>query len=793
MSKKLHLQGIEADYLRIVSEFAVNMAAVSSIEDILWYLAKNVISEFGFEDVVIYLLDEQQGVLNQVATYGNKNPYGTNILDPIQIKLGEGIVGKVAQTKKAVLVDDTRLFPGYILDDEFRLSELAVPMMVDDKLLGVIDSEHPDKGFYNQQHLRSLCAIGTIAATKINKAKILTELNQTIGQLEYSCKIQDSLFDIADLIFKSNSMKDFYQKLQQHLNQLTYAKHCYIAQFFETEEQWQCLYDQQQSLSYQQQLAPNLGETQQLLLNYARSTNSDILLESEQLFDILPAAESQRQQQLTQWLAIPFSYSGTQGMLVLQSYQDAYQFQRNDIQILQFAAKHIGNALQRMESSYDNAFLSLHDPLTKLPNRLLFVDRVENAMLSVQSDTIAGIAVLYVDVDRFKWINDKFGQTIGDELLVEIAKRIQKCLRTNDTLCRLGGDEFAILIKPLNARAEVKKIATNLLKRFESPFEVGKHTIKASISIGIACFDADAISKRPLLLQADDAMQQAKMNGRQQFAFYNGCVDSQMSGYQLQSAFNDAVSQRQLKLVFQPIINLQTDTVCAAEALIRWHHPEQGMISPAVFLPAFEQAGLLNRLDNYVVDCAIEFLLAYQTILPPQFKLSINISGAGFNSPELLRQLQQYYCQYASLLTMLCIEVTEQTVVSSVKETKQTMMAFRQMGLTLSLDDFGTGYSSLSYLAQYHFDVLKIDQSFINSIEQGKHSAIIIKTILSLADSLGIKTVAEGIETRYQYQHMQALNCQFGQGFLMSAGVEPEKLVGMVGHCPKALSACTIN
>ncbi|MDP2559663.1 EAL domain-containing protein [Psychrobium sp. 1_MG-2023] len=786
---------IERHYLSVVSELAVDLVSMNRVEQILWHVAKNVVAELGFDDVVIYLFDPQTQVLNQVAAYGNKNPHEDDILEPIEVPLGEGVVGHVALTKQPLLIPDTRNYPAYIIDDEIRLSELAVPIIADSQLIGVIDSESPTVNFYNQDQLRILVAIASMVATQVSKIRSVTELQKAVDELEYSSKIQDCLFEIAELIFKTDSLPAFYQRLHTCIGKLTFAENFYIAildkdkseltvtycvdEMYESEENEVIAYDR-----HKPSITGYVIASEQSLLLFEEDIERLIDEEAIYILGDLPKA----------WLGVPFGDGEIQGIVAVQSYTDGYAFDQKDQKLLTFVAKHIHNAIERMQSKSDLQFMALHDPLTHLPNRLLFIDRVEHAITATKRHVDRSIAILFLDLDRFKQVNDTYGHHIGDELLVGISHRISSCLREVDTLCRLGGDEFAILLENITDEADVETIANKIIFAVQQTVLLHDFRINISTSIGITFYKQGLISSEVLLVQADKAMYQAKLHGRNQIYYFQQQDQNDLQvSYKIEHDFLVALEKRQLFLEFQPIVDLQSGIIISGEGLIRWSHPERGLIPPNEFLLEIQRAGLLHQLDLYVLQRAIDFLGCWLDELPSGFRLSINISGAGFTAPALLDRLQLLYQESPHLLQALCIEITEQTTVDNVEQTQNMIKRLGLMGIEVALDDFGTGYSSLSYIHQLTFDTLKIDRSFVKNVEEGKYNQTILETIISLSRSLNIKTVGEGVETAEQYQLLAQLGCQRGQGYFMSKPVSAGNFIHLIKNKVNYLGCANVS
>lgn len=791
MSKEVVAQDQGRLYLSVISEFAVDLLKMNSVEQIVWHTAKNVVARLGFEDIVIYLFDPHTKRLVPKATYGEKNPSEHTKFEPMEIELGTGIVGRAAITKRPIVIDDTRQYYDYIVDDKPRLSELAVPMVVDGKLIGVIDSEHPDVAFYSQEQLDIVITIASMVATQISKLQSVVELQRTVDKLEYSSKIQDSLFEIAELIFETESLEEFYKRLHQCIARLTFAKNFYIARQSKDKKSITLPYcvDELDDVGANETII--LSDTKPSITGYVLMANKAYLVYENELRQMVDEGKVYILGSLPKaWLGVPFGDDKNRGIVVVQSYSDGYMFTEKDRQLLKFVAKHIHNAMERMQSKADLEFLALHDPLTKLPNRLLFADRVKHAIASIKRKGETSLSVLFLDLDKFKQVNDSYGHHIGDHLLIEIANRISECLRSSDTLCRLGGDEFAILLEDIESGNDTATVADKIIERVQEIVSIDDLNISISTSIGVADYRSQDISVNTLLVRADEAMYQAKILGRNQVYYYSEKNNKENTdSYKIERDFLAALGKKELYLVFQPIVKLKTGVIVGAEALIRWRHPKLNIVPPDNFLPAIEKAGLLHHLDLYVAEAAMTFIEKHQDIFHDKFKLSINISGASFTAPELMEKLKYYYDHTPQLLSNLCIEITEQTIVDHIKNTQKNIRLMNSMGIHISLDDFGTGYSSLSYIHQFTFNTIKIDRAFIKNVEDGKNTGVILETIVNLSSSLNIKTVAEGIETKEQFKLLGDLNCDRGQGYFMSKPLEENPFIDLVNSktCYKQL------
>lgn len=770
---------INKQYLDVVTTFAVDLLSMNSTEDIIWHAARNVVAKLGFDDVVIYLFDEKKQKLVQAATFGNKNPKEYEIFEPIEIALGEGIVGQVALSHQPSIISNTQLEPGYIVDDQVRLSELTVPMVVDNKLIGVIDSEHIEKNFYTKEHLKSVLAIASLVATQISRFEMISQLEQVIIKLEYSGKIQDSLFEIAELIFTTDNIEEFYRQLHLFIGRLTFADNFYIGLQSDDKKSIYLPYCVDENDEVVTNETISLETSIPSISGYVLKNNVPLLIYKPEIEEKIQNKELYILGSIPQaWLGVPFGDEKLRGIVVVQSYTDGYIFTEKDKQLLSFVAKHIYNAIERMKTKSQLQFLALHDPLTKLPNRMLFTDRIEQAIVKTKRNKNLSIAILFLDLDRFKHVNDQYGHYVGDQLLIEISSRITSCIRESDTLCRLGGDEFAILLESIACDNDVEKIALNIIEVVQRKVIIDDELINISTSIGVTLFHQGEISPKELLVQADEAMYRAKLNGRNQIVYYGGTEGStNISSYKFGRDFLAAIEKQELYLDYQPIVDLKNGVITSAEALVRWQHSQHGVVAPELFISELERAGYLPQLDLYVLNKAMEFLTENIHRLTAGFNLSINVSGPGFSEPALISRIKHYYHKTPKLLRYLCIEITEQTMVDDVQNTQNSIEIFHSMGIKIALDDFGTGYSSLGYMNHFTFNMLKIDRSFISNLEQGKNNSIILDAIIKLSKSLSIETIAEGIETESQYLFLKEMGGDKGQGYYMSKPISESEFL----------------
>jgi diguanylate cyclase (GGDEF)-like protein len=412
--------------------------------------------------------------------------------------------------------------------------------------------------------------------------------------------------------------------------------------------------------------------------------------------------------------------------------------------------------------------LATHDALTGLPNRVLLDDRLHQAIAHADRD-MRSFALLICDLDRFKLINDSLGHRAGDELLQEVARRLTTVVRTADTVARFGGDEFVLIGTSIGDGGDAEDLASRVMQVLRDPVRIADIDIHTSPSIGIAMYPDDGTSIQALLAHADAAMYSAKQQGRGNFRRYAPGMDAGTEDrVQLESELHNAVTLKQLELYYQPKVDTRTGEVRSAEALIRWVHPSRGIISPAEFIPLAEECGLIGDIGAWVIREACRQTRAWQLDGVPSLRVSVNLSASQFRDRGLVECIRGALDDAGLEARYLEIELTESAVMSDPEKSIAVLEHLSAMGVLVSVDDFGTGYSSMSYLRRFPIDKLKIDRVFINEIVSRPEDASIVRAIVSLAHSLRLKVIAEGVETPAQLEFLKTAGCDEYQGYHFS-------------------------
>jgi len=431
--------------------------------------------------------------------------------------------------------------------------------------------------------------------------------------------------------------------------------------------------------------------------------------------------------------------------------------------------------------------LAEHDALTDLPNRLLLNDRLARS-IALSRRYGRRLAVLFLDCDRFKHINDTLGHAIGDQVLKSIARRLSSCVRESDTVSRHGGDEFLILLSELEQIEDAGAIAEKIVTSIAEPHFIAGHELTLTASVGIALYPEDGQDAQSLVMRADTAMYYAKNTGRNRVGFYRADMEAPaVKRSSIESELRNALDKNELELFYQPTIDLETGVISGAEALMRWRHPEKGLMAPDQFIPAAEASGLIVPMGRWALGEACRQAKAWQNAGLPPIPIAVNVSALQFRTAGFLEDILRFLQESDLASRYLELELTESALMVDTASTTMLLEVLKQKGLILKVDDFGTGPSSLSYLQRCPVDVLKIDQSFVADITPLPDGAPIVRAVIAMGKSLGCRIVAEGVETLQQYAYLRAENCDEGQGFHFSPPVNAATFGELLANAPYAI------
>jgi diguanylate cyclase (GGDEF)-like protein/PAS domain S-box-containing protein len=431
---------------------------------------------------------------------------------------------------------------------------------------------------------------------------------------------------------------------------------------------------------------------------------------------------------------------------------------------------------------------ALHDALTGLPNRALFIDRLDHRLKHSRRERDGGFGTLFLDLDRFKMVNDSLGHIAGDEMLVEVGRRLEQAVRPGDTVARLGGDEFAILLEDVTTTDDAVRATDRIQTSLKQPMKIGGQEIVTTVSIGIALSQTGYERAEDVLRDADTAMYRAKSQGRSRYEIFDSAMHARaVSLLQIENELRQAIEREEFQAYYMPIVSLSTGRISGFEALVRWNHPQRGLVLPFDFIGVAEDAGLIITIDRWMVRRACRDLRVWQEKFSDgdRISMSVNLSGKQFHHPDLVDYISGEIRDSGIQEGSLAVEITENVLIDNTEVSSAMLGEIRKRGAQIYLDDFGTGYSSLSYLQRFPIDAVKIDRSFVSRMGSKKEGHEIVRAIVTLAHNLGLRVIAEGVETSDQLAELRMLKCGYGQGDLFSKPVPVEAVAGILAQEPR--------
>jgi diguanylate cyclase (GGDEF)-like protein len=627
------------------------------------------------------------------------------------------------------------------------------------------------------------------------------ELMKQIREREKSELLQESLFKISELTNDATlHIDEFYSMVHNIVGQLINAQNFYITKYDQHSKTLNFVYylDQNSTNEAFDSQPRTLGNG---FTEYIIRTGETQLLNYPKMYALYQQGETKEPQKETKsWLGVPLIHSGVVlGAMVLQSYNLATTFTEQDAELLKFVSQHVASAIQRrdileverqshilLEQQVKLRTVALedeikqrkqaeeklqhtasHDILTGLPNRTLFINLLNHAIACHKRKADLKFAVLFLDLDRFKVVNDSLGHHAGDLLLQEIAKELKVLVRDKDTVARLGGDEFVILIEDLESNHEAYDIAQRITEFLATPFTIENQSIFIGTSIGVLFNDERYDSADIMLRDADTAMYHAKDKGKGRYEVFDSSMQKKVEhALELEADIRDGIANSEFLPYFQPIVDLKTETVVGFEALARWQSTKRGFVYPDDFIPLAEETNLVMAIDFLILEKSCLQLKQWQAICGRNdLYVSCNLYGNHFFSATLPADIEEIIQRVGIKPSQLRVELTERALLENSDLVLENMNALNMLGVKILLDDFGTGYSSLSYLHRFPIDVLKIDRSFINNVHEHDNHQAIIKTIIDLATNLNMGTVGEGIENLADAELLTAMACRYGQGY----------------------------
>jgi diguanylate cyclase (GGDEF)-like protein len=455
-------------------------------------------------------------------------------------------------------------------------------------------------------------------------------------------------------------------------------------------------------------------------------------------------------------------------------FRTEYEFTREDVNFMQAIANVLANAIERRRTEEKTQHEALHDSLTGLPNRSLFLDRLQHA-LSAAERRHSSIAVLFLDLDQFKLVNDSLGHAAGDELLAAVAPRIEQALRPGDTVARFGGDEFAVLVEDVRNERGATRIAERIAEALARPFILRdrEHFVSASIGISIG---TGAEEPEALIRDADAALYRAKDHGRGGYEIFDEVMRSRVIEHmQTENDLRRALQRREFVIHYQPVVSLFDGSILSMEGLLRWDHPERGLLGPLAFIPVAEESRLIVPIGRWVIEQACRQAAVWQELQPdaPPVGVAVNLSARQLADPDLTSHIEGSIQANGIDPATLWLELTETALLDESAFSERTMAALSGIGVRLALDDFGVGFSSLGYLKRLPLSMIKLDRTFVENVTDNPHDAAIVRAVTDMADTIGIEVVAEGVETDDQVRMARDLGCGYAQGFHFAEPVPP--------------------
>lgn len=690
---------------------------------------------------------------------------------------------------------------------------LGVPLLHNDLVIGVmVVQSYNEKVRYTEQDLNMLTFTGqhvVSAMIRLQDKERLTsavnartqELMAQIREREKSELLQESLYRISELANDASFDIDvFYSKVHNIVGQLINATNFFIAKYDEESDTIEYVYVVDEDSSHER----SFFKKRKLSNHYSELVirqQKTVLLTKQDMKDLCESGQTRKPtSDEHSWLGVPLLYVGNLlGVMVIQSYSARTIYSEQDAELLNFVSNHVSSAIKRRETSeierqnhelleeqvklrtlaLEEEILqrkqaekrlkhtASHDSLTGLPNRAVFLDLLNHAIACNKRKPELSFAVLFLDLDRFKVVNDSLGHQAGDTLLKLIAYELSSILRGKDTVARLGGDEFVILIEDLDSDQKAFDIAQRITEFLTEPFIINNQLVFTGTSIGILFSDERYNDADTMLRDADTAMYHAKGNGKGRYEVFDASMHQRVqNALSLEADIREAIEWEEFIPYYQPIIELENKEIKGFEALARWPSNKRGFVYPDEFIPLAEETNLVQAIDFQILKKSCQQLKLWQeTLSRNDLYVSCNLFCNQFFSATLPDDIERILIETGLKPENLRVELTERALLENTEIVLSNMKALKKLGVKILLDDFGTGYSSLSYLHQFPIDVLKIDRSFINNCHEQNNSRAIIKTIIDLATSLGMATIGEGIESLENAELLQKMDCLYGQGF----------------------------
>ena len=733
-------------------------------------VASEIASVIDWHGLRFFVVAKDEQTLEAVVLRSTVPHYAKETPELLRIQVGKGLAGHVAASRVGEIVPDVRQDPrGAKIPgtDDVDESMIVVPLVYEDHVLGVLQLIRLGREAFDGTDLRLAEIVAAQAAVALSNARQLEELERRGAALERRLASQRQLLAITERLVLTRDQNQIFDAIADTLADV--VPHDTLTIYL-VDRAHNCLVPMFARDEYAEAILatrPGLGV----------GITGDVINkgEAECIIDTasdpravdVPGTPQDEQEALI--VAPVRSLEGVIGALNL--YRRNTSFDDEDLELVKLFANHVAIALENAAAHERLISAAVTDPLTGLPNRRLFTDRVEHA-LARRSRSRGRTAVLFLDLDRFKLVNDGLGHAAGDAVLKAVGDRLSAGLRAGDTVARLGGDEFGILLEDVTSIHEATITAQRVLGSLSQPLELDGREVSVRASIGLALDQiGDDATADELLRDADTAMYRAKANGRGGLAVFEpSMLAHQLARLELDAELRSAVERGELFVVYQPIVDLATGGTAAVEALVRWDHPTRGKLEPSDFIDVSEESGQIVAIGTWVVNeaCQQARLWQQQRLAGRQLRVSVNTSAREVVEPTFVSGIESALAASGLPADCLTLEITESMMLGDETKSIAALRDLRRIGVHIVIDDFGTGYSALSYLNQLPVDGLKIDRSFVQGLGIEREKTAIVSATIAFAHGLGLAVTAEGIETEEQLQHLIGLNCNLGQGFLFA-------------------------